>query len=167
MSLNALVAPLCHVPLFADLQPHQMMALVRAADRVVFQPGDTIIKHDKMGEAAFLIVQGEAVCLEPDAVDLEGEALEVHTLLGELAMLVETEYSTTVVAQTVVRTLKFTRAAIFELIEQDPEIAEHFISMLSGRLLSVADELRDLDQQLAEQSARLATLIPATQAAPH
>jgi len=162
MSLNELVAPLGRVPLFADLEPHQLMALVRAAHRVVFQPGDPIIEAETAGQAAFLIMQGDAILHDPDLPATDGAALETFTLLGEMAMLIETDYAATVRARTVVRTLKFTRAAMHELMEHDVAIAEHFVSAIAARLAPVAEELRRIDQLLAMQSAHLSASIEAT-----
>jgi CRP-like cAMP-binding protein len=149
MSLNALVAPLQRVPLFAGLEPHHLMALVRSAERQVFQPGDVIITKGQEADSAFLIVGGVAERQSDDSSAPEAEVLQVCTFLGEMAMLTETDYSSTVIAKTVVRAMRFPRAAIHELISGDPDIAEHFVAQITGRLLGVAAELRRIDAELA------------------
>jgi CRP-like cAMP-binding protein len=71
------------------------------------------------------------------------------SLLGELAMLIEQTYGSTVVALTSVKALRITRAAMHEMMLDDTRLAEHFVQRISARLKSVAAELRRIDRVLA------------------
>jgi CRP-like cAMP-binding protein len=74
-------------------------------------------------------------------------------LLGEMAMLIETEYSSTVVARTAVRALRLTRAGLHAQMAEDAELAEHFVLAIAGRLRHLALELREVDATLSESSS--------------
>lgn len=154
MAPEALITPLEHVPLFHGLEPRQLTRIAQVAERIVYKPGDVIIRGGSVGDAAILVVSGQSARTE-GPMQLTGEELiEPHTLIGEMAMLVETEHSSTVVARSQVRALKLTRIAVYELMAQDFSIAEHFIDKLSTRLLHLAGELRGVER-LLEVAARL------------
>jgi hypothetical protein len=61
MAIHALVQPLLGVELFNGLKPLQITEILRRADRIVYKPGDVIIKTDDAGDAAVLIIAGDAV----------------------------------------------------------------------------------------------------------
>lgn len=153
MAIDALVAPLLRIALFQGLRPLQITEIARRAERIVFQPGQMIVEVDQPGEAAFVIVSGTAVRTKgPDLAALP-EPVAVGSLVGEMAMLVETEYSSTIIADTTVRALKITRAAMYEQMAQDAALAEHLVAKISSRLKSLATELRRIDGCLAGSSA--------------
>lgn len=149
MTIDALVAPLLKIALFQGLRPLQITEIARRAERIVFRPGQAIVEADKEGDAAFVIVSGEAVRTQGPDIGAIPEPVPVGALLGEMAMLVETEYSSTIVAQTPVRALKINRAEMYEQMAEDHQLAEHLIGKITGRLKSLAVELRAIDRQLA------------------
>ena len=75
MAIDALVKPFLLLPLFQGLKPLQLTEIVRRADRIIYRPGDIIIEEDQVGDAAIVIVSGEAVRvtgLEPGAAAERG-----------------------------------------------------------------------------------------------
>lgn len=160
MAIDALVKPLLAVELFRGLRPLQVTEIARRAFRTVYKPGDTIIAAGTEGDAAVLIVSGEAVRVEgPDCAT--GQPLTVGTLLGEMAMLIETEHTSTVVAKTAVRALRIARSEMHEQMADDHVLADHFVSRIAERLGRIADELRQIDGTLGESERRLnAALLP-------
>lgn len=105
-----IVAGLTKLEIFRGLDRSQLEGIVRAGERIVFRPGQTIIAAGAPGDAAFLIAEGEAaIAVEDQGV---GEVILPGALIGELAILVEHEYKVSVVCRTAVRTIKFTRAAL-------------------------------------------------------
>jgi len=158
MSFELLLEPLRRVPLFQGLRPIQIAEIARRAERVVFQAGDTIIQEDRAGDAAFLIISGEAVRTRGP---VPSEPVPIGSLLGEMAMLVETTYTSTVVCTNSVRVLKLTRENLHDLMLTDLRLAEHFVAKLSYRLRAFADDLKRVDQALAAESPPVATMLPA------
>ncbi len=153
MQVNeTLMRPMCGVPLFRGLSLEQISMIARSAERIVYREGDTIIAADSEGDAAILVVSGDAVRIS--GVDLDGglEVIDEGSLLGEMAMLVEMEYGSTVIARGMVRALRITREGLQELMEHDPALVDHFLHKIAGRLSDLACELRSVDQALASAS---------------
>lgn len=155
MAVDALITPLLRVPLFQGLSPLQLARLAKNAERIIFKSGDVIVREGAPGDAAYLIVSGEVVrCEGPTShADAADEIVPPQSLIGELAMLVETEHTSTVQTRSQVRALKFTRSAIAELMQADATLAEHFLAKLVARLTRMADELRQIDGGLANAAS--------------
>lgn len=147
--LDDIVMPLLSAQLFAGLGPQQVKALALEAEAVVFAPGERLISESETGDRAYLIGIGEVEESPGDADEEAPEFYGVGTLVGELAMLVETVHPVTVVARTPVKALCFKRSSIHDLMQRDPSVAEHFTSRMSARLMHVADRLREVDDLLA------------------
>lgn len=147
MAIDKVIAPLRRVPLFVGLKPLQLTEIARQAERIAFRPSSSIIEAGKTGDGAYLIVSGDAVC-KPRAPAVP-QAVEPGSLVGELAMLVDHVYGATVVAESRVLCLKILRAALYEQMEADPSLANHFSGALAARLTQVAMEMRKIDEMLA------------------
>lgn len=146
--MDILISAVARAEIFQGLSDTQMSALARAAERVVFSPGDVIILSDTACDAATLIVDGEAVAEAPDA-SARGEVYGAGSVVAEMAMVVEIEASSTIVAQSRVRALQFPRDTMLALIENDTTIADALIANITHRLHDVARNLRAIDDALA------------------
>lgn len=150
MAIDALVKPFLALPLFRGLKPLQLTEIVRRADRIVFKAGDILISEDQPGDAAIVIVSGECVRVDGNDTGAPGEAIPEGSMIGEMAMLIDTTYATTVVARGQVRALRLNRSEMHELMAEDPKLAQHFTEQITSRLHKLADELRTIDQALAD-----------------
>ncbi|MDX2290388.1 MAG: cyclic nucleotide-binding domain-containing protein [Hyphomicrobiaceae bacterium] len=148
MAIDALVKPLLSVAIFQGLKPLQITEIARRAERVVYKPGDVIISEDGDGDAAILIVAGDAVRVSGPDSDGTPEPVQPGSLVGEMAMLVETQHSSTIVARGSVRALRITRTDLHAQMEDDPALADHFVQKIAGRLNRLAKELRTIDAAL-------------------
>ncbi len=145
MAVEALVTLFLHVELFQGLPPLHLAKLAHLAERIVFRPGDLIIREGAAGDAAYLVVAGETARIDgPYEMDGE-EALPVNVLIGEMAMLIDTEHTSTVIAKSQVRALRLPRDTMYELMQEVPSLAEHLIGKLTGRLQQIALDLRRID----------------------
>jgi CRP-like cAMP-binding protein len=172
MAIDALVKPFLRLPLFQGLKPLQLTEIVRRAERIVYKPGDVIIQEDKLGDAAIVIVAGEAVIVRGSDEQAAAEPILEGSMVGELAMLVETVHTATVIAKTPLRALRLTREEMHALMSEDAGIAEHLTQKITQRLHVLATELRAIDKALAEIAsfdpfATKPSLSPALSAAMH
>ena len=144
--LDDVVVPLLSARIFSGLSAAQLKALALDAEAITFKRGDVVLRAYQEGDAAFLIASGSVI--EQLEQDDSGRPQEFSTgaMLGELAMLVETLHSATIVARTPVRALKFKRETMQALMLKDPTLAEHFTDKLRQRLLETAKKLREVDQ---------------------
>ena len=142
---------LLDLELFRGLGRDQVTAIARVGERMLFRPGHTIVRAGAPGDAAFLLLAGDAVTMAMN--EQASMAIEPGSLIGELAMLIEHDYAVTVVCCSQVRAISIGRDALEALMLVEPEIADHFVARLSSRLSRVAGELRRIDQILARAGA--------------
>ncbi len=148
MSIDQLSSQLLRLEIFQDLTPLHVTEIARRAERVIFRPGQALITDGEAGDAAVLAIAGEAVRTSGPGI-VEEEAVEEGSLLGEMAMLIDTDYSSTVVARTPVKALRIARQDMLEMMGSDPALAEHFLHKMSDRLHRLAAHMRDIEETLA------------------
>jgi len=161
MALEANVELLARGSIFQGLSSEQLSTITKATKKTFFEEGSKIVEAEHRGDTAYLILSGKAVSCPPKGVTFGSEELEPGTLVGEMAMLVETVYSITIVAEERVRALAIDRKALFEVMEEDPSIAQHFSEKLLGRLSALAQDLHAVDAQFAVLEASLDAAITA------
>lgn len=150
MALDIVVQSLLKVELFAGLKPLQVAEVARISDRIVYRPGQSIITEGEPGDAAVLIVRGDAVQVPGGAIEgAPGHPVLDGSLVGELAMLIEMRHGSTVVARGMTRAIRITRQALHEQMSQDPKVAMTLSNNLARRLSTMALELRRIDQMIA------------------
>ena len=89
---------------------------------------------------------------------MPAEPVVPGSLIGEMAMLVEHDYGSTIVARDRVFCLKLMRSAMHAQMREDATLAEHFHDRMTERLLQTAEELRRIDDApRCAQSRDLAT----------
>ncbi len=153
MAIDALVKPLLPLAIFRGLKPLQITEIARRAERIIYRPGDTIIEEDEVGDAAVLIVSGDAVRISGPDHTGSPEPVMSGALVGEMAMLVESVHSSTIVARGNVKALRITRTEMLEQMHEDTSLAEHFVECITGRLRSLSEDLKNADHAFARWSA--------------
>ncbi len=151
MAIDALVKPFLRLPLFAGLKPLQLTEIVRRAGRIVYKPGDVLIEEDQVSDATIIVISGEAARISGEA---PAEIVPEGAMIAELAMLVETVHSATVVAKTSVRALKISREDMHAQMADDPSLAEHMMERIANRLKQLASEIRAIDEVLSNLAVR-------------
>jgi CRP/FNR family transcriptional regulator, cyclic AMP receptor protein len=149
MASGKIVEVLQQVAIFRGLQSGQLAALARHAERIKFAPGDAITRAGEAGDGAYLLVSGAAQCLP------EAARVEPGSLIGQLAMLIEHVYGSSVVARERVYCLKITRAGMHAQMATDPSLALHFERHVTQHLGAVARQLREIDSLLQARRASL------------
>lgn len=149
MAIDALVKPLLRLPLFQALKPLQLTEIVRRAGRIVYKPGDILIQEGRVGDSAIVIVSGEAFRMDPDADGMPADTIIEGSMIAELAMLVETVHSATIVARTPIRALKISREDMHAQMAEDTHLAQYMTNIITDRLKSLVHEISAIDGVLA------------------
>ncbi len=153
MAIDPVSRNLLRLEIFHGLKPLQITEIARHAERMMYQPGQVMIADGAAGDAAIVVVSGDAVRTKaPMSSEARDEAIEPGSMLGEMAMLIETDYSSTVVAQGPVKALRITREAMLGMMLEDPDLAEHLVGKIARRLHGIAAELRKIDVVLASEA---------------
>ncbi|MDZ4792001.1 MAG: cyclic nucleotide-binding domain-containing protein [Hyphomicrobiales bacterium] len=157
MSIDANFELLSRIPIFAGLAQPQIAAIIVKAKKTFFETGEKLVEAGATGDAAYIILSGKATSEGAATIGHAIETLLPGALVGELGMLVEMTYTTTVVATERIRCLAITREGLYQVMQADPSMARHFSDKLMQRLLDLAEELRAVDAQFAEIEASFAT----------
>lgn len=147
--LETFTARLADIEIFRGLPEEHLTEIARSAERIVFRAGQPILTRHATGDAAYIIMGGDAVALDSDNPSALPKPLPEGTMLGELAMLIDHAYGVTVMARSNVRCLKLSRDIMLRHMAKQPELADHFVSRITSRLTRVAVEMRRIDQILA------------------
>lgn len=149
MQLNDEVELLRKVQLFSGIDPGKLKLLAFTSERLNFAKGQSLMLQGDMGNAAYLILSGEADVL----VDSGGGPVKVasvgrNSFVGEMAILRDQPRTATVTATTDVSTLRITKESFFQLIEDSPKIAIELMRILARRLEVTTIDLTDARAKL-------------------
>lgn len=142
MTHKPIVGSALQIPLFHGLDAEQMSEIVRRAEHVQYEPGEALIEDGEKGEAAILVISGRATQFNAFSTTRPYDPIGPGSLVGEMAMLVETVHHLTVIADEPIKALKFHRPMIEALMGEDPRLADHFVARIASRLNDLAAEMR-------------------------
>lgn len=154
MTFDSIVEALRRVELFDGLKQEQILEIAREAERVTFKTGDVIITAETSGDAAFVILSGEALHNRPSDKEGAAEAIEPGSLAGEMSMLIDTQYHSTVTCRGPVLAVKITRAALHAQMARDADLAERLVEKIASRLHVIARQLQKIEHVLAQEPCR-------------
>ncbi|MFN4310385.1 MAG: cyclic nucleotide-binding domain-containing protein [Ferrovibrio sp.] len=149
MSLNEEVELLRRIPLFAKIEASKLKLLAFTSQRLTYKPGDVLFRQGDPGDAAFVIIGGEAdVMVDAPAGQLKVAHLKQNDFVGEIAILCDVPRTATVIAATEVTTLRIEKDLFFRLITDFPQIAIEIMRVLAQRLERTTADLRSLSSKL-------------------
>ena len=134
-TLEKMIA-LCSVPLFAGLEPEDLIRLARTSTEVWFTKDEVLCQEGELGDDAYVVLAGEVSFFRRDGdvarlVGVEGAG----TCIGELSVLDPApRASTVIVASVALRTLRLSGPALREAREASPAVSEGIIRLLVQRL---------------------------------
>jgi CRP/FNR family transcriptional regulator, cyclic AMP receptor protein len=155
MSLNKDVEVLSTIPLFAKVNPAKLKLLAFTSERLEFLSGHELFHQDDYGDAAYVILEGEADIL----VDTPRTAIKIATLgkndmLGEIAILCNMPRTATVVARGDLAALRVSKEGFFHLVTQFPQVGVEVMSALASKLHRTTQALTAARAKLDELDQR-------------
>jgi CRP-like cAMP-binding protein len=118
------------VPLFGDLDAHDLSIVARYVEETLAEPGDLLIEQGAMPYELFVIEEGSVDVVrdgEPLATLGPGE------VVGEIALLAHHRRMASVVARTPVRALTLQVDAVQEITREMPEVGAALQSLMHRR----------------------------------
>jgi CRP/FNR family transcriptional regulator, cyclic AMP receptor protein len=141
------------VPLFAHLDPAKLKLLAFTSTRMVFQPSQELFRQGDEGDAAYLILSGEAdVVAETPAGELPVATVGQNAVVGEIAILCEVPRTATVRAASRLETLKIEKEHFLRLIREFPDMGIEIMRELGKRLSKTTAELSQARSELLNSS---------------
>lgn len=145
MSLQQEVDLLRKIPMFAKIKPAKLKLLAFTSERLSYSDGDVLFQQGDAGDAAFVIISGEAeISIATDEGPLVVARLSDNDFVGEIAILCDVPRTATVTAATDLEALRISKDLFFRMIKEFPEIAVEVMRELAHRLENTNARLRDV-----------------------
>ncbi len=145
MSLQQEFELLRKIPMFANIEPAKLKLLAFTSERLSYANGEVLFRQGEPGDAAFLIIKGEAdVTIETETGPLIVATLGDHDFVGEIAILCDVPRTATVTARSDLEALRIKKELFFRLIGEFPEIAKEIMRELANRLVHSNAQLREM-----------------------
>jgi CRP/FNR family transcriptional regulator, cyclic AMP receptor protein len=146
------------VRFFADIEPAKLKLLAFMSQRVGFDDGKIICRQGDPGDAAYLIIDGEAdIVLEGTAGPITVATLGANDIVGEMAILCDAPRNATVRAKGRLTALKIGKEPFLRMVREFPTMAVSIMLELAHRLDSTNNQLRTATSEVQ----RLRTAAPA------
>ncbi len=145
MSLQQEVDLLRKIPMFAKIEPAKLKLLAFTSERLSYSDGDVLFRQGEAGDAAFVIISGQAeISIATDDGPLVVARLSDHDFVGEIAILCDVPRTATVTAVTNLEALRISKDLFFSMVKEFPEIAIEVMRELAHRLENTNSRLRDV-----------------------
>ena len=132
------------VPLFAHLDPAKLKLLAFTSTRMVFRPEQELFHQGDEGDAAYLILSGEAdVVAETPSGEVPVATVGQNAIIGEIAILCDVPRTATVKASARTVTLRISKELFFRLVAEFPEMSVEIMRELASRLEHTTQALRE------------------------
>jgi CRP-like cAMP-binding protein len=142
MSLKEEFELLRRVPYFADIEPAKLKLLAFMSERIAFDPGKPLFRQGDPGDAAYLIISGEAeVTRETSSGPVLLATIGVNEFVGDMAILSNVPRNATVRAKGRLVTLRISKEPFMRMVREFPSMAVAMMQELAERLASTNDQL--------------------------
>jgi CRP/FNR family transcriptional regulator, cyclic AMP receptor protein len=149
MTLQQDVEVLRKIPLFAKIEPAKLKLLAFTSEHLEFMPGEAICEQGEHGDAAYIVLDGEAdVVVQSGQGPTKVATVGKHDIVGEIAILCDVPRTATVRATTPLSALRVSKDGFFNLVTQFPQVGVEVMHELASRL-------HQTTQRLTEASLRL------------
>jgi CRP-like cAMP-binding protein len=151
MSIAKDVEVLKGIPLFAKIDPAKLKLLAFTSEYLQFVAGDELCGQGDPGDAAYIILSGEAdVLVDTPRGRLKVATLHRNDIIGEIAILCDVPRTATVVAASELETLRISKENFFQLVTQFPQIGIEVMAELASRLHDTTQALTQAKGKLNE-----------------
>jgi CRP/FNR family cyclic AMP-dependent transcriptional regulator len=123
------------VPLFAEIEPAKLKLLAFMSERIGFDAGKALFHQGDRGDAAYLIIDGEAeIILEGGDSPITVANLGPNEIVGEIAILTDVPRNATVRAKDRLTTLRIAKEPFMRMVREFPNMAISIMRELAQRL---------------------------------
>ncbi len=142
MSLHEEVEALQNIPLFAKIDASKLKLLAFTSERVNYEPGQDLFKQGDPGDAAYIILDGEAdIIVDTPGGELVVASMKKNDFVGDIAILCDVPRTATVRATKPLSTLVITKDLFFQLVTEFPDMAVAIMRELAQRLHKTTQDL--------------------------
>ena len=139
MSVRADVETFRDIPIFSECDPVHLQLLAFSAVRQTYEAGDAVIRQGGQDAAAYLILSGSVDLSTTEAGHVG--AAGPGALLGEVAMIGGSAYSSTGIAAEPVSAVRIDRELFMRVATEFPEFGAAVFRALAHKLEGSVSEL--------------------------
>lgn len=135
---GSLPSEVANLPLFAELDPESLHALIGRLRVVHLDQGQILFRQGDAAEALYVVIEGAVV---PIAEGAEGEGrrklavIERGDFVGEIGLITKQPRNATVAALVESRLVAIDRRVLVPLMKQAPSVAQALLRFLRARML--------------------------------
>jgi CRP-like cAMP-binding protein len=142
MSIEQEVEVIRRIPMFQRIQPAMQKLLCFGSERLIYDPGQTLMKAGDAADAAYVLIEGTAeVTVASPKGPLVISTMGRNEIVGEIAIFGDVPRTATVTATTRVEALKISKELFINIIRQNPEAAIEVLRVLATRLANTTRQL--------------------------
>lgn len=147
-------ALLSTIDLFAGLSETERTELARTMKYAPFARGEVMTRQGADAHWLYLMEDGQALVRVSDGLhDREVAQLKGPCFFGEMSLLTGEPRSATVVADGEVECFRLDKAAVKQVIDARPEVAEHLAKLLADRKVALQAAKEGLSADAAKERA--------------
>ncbi len=140
MSLDSDIALLQRVPLFSELPIEQIRLLAFSAVRLELAADQVLFREGARANSGYVVAAGGLKLTVGPRRKVVANC-EAGTLIGELALLIETKRPATATAMVASQVLEIDRKLILRMLSEYPQVAVKWRETMSERLLATVTDL--------------------------
>jgi CRP-like cAMP-binding protein len=145
LSLDDNIRALSRSPVLADIGRDALRLLAFSVEEISLRPGDILFERGDAADCAYVVVRGS---LNLDTGQGDSRTVGRGALIGELALIVETDRPCDAVAVEPVKLLSVPRPVFRKMLEEFPNIARAMKNRLAGRLRAEHSALEQLKSRI-------------------
>jgi len=141
MALDDDVKNLARNATFAELEPEALRFLAFSAETRILRAGDILFRRGDVADSGYIVLTGSiALVLEDDGSAAE-RIVTPQNLIGDLALITETQRPATAIAREPSSVLKISRTLFHRILAEFPASAARLHAQISKKLNAFVDEL--------------------------
>jgi CRP-like cAMP-binding protein len=142
MSLDEDLRNLSRIPFFATLETDARRLLAFAGEARILRGGDVLYRKGDASDGGFVVQSGAIVLTSGDTPTAsDAQIIRPHTLIGEIALISQTERTTNAFAREPSTVLKISRPLFHRVLKEHPISAARLKAFIEKRLTDFTSEL--------------------------
>lgn len=145
MALEDDVRTFAQIPMFRLLEPEALRLLAFSAETKLLRAGDYLLRFPASLEGGYLVVKGSlAIFDDAEALGAPRQLVNAPALVGELAMIAQTQPLGSIMAREPTTLLKISRHVFHRILAEYPRSAQALHAILKERVISLTEQLSKL-----------------------
>jgi CRP-like cAMP-binding protein len=144
------IRKLSRISLFRAMETDALRLIAFGAETKILRAGDVLFRSGDKSEAGFILLSGSVAIDEKNDGSPPSQIVRPDSLIGQVALLVETDRPATAMAREPSTVLKISRELFHRVLREYPESAKRLRAAMADELKSFLGELTETSLGRAE-----------------